>query len=59
MTLNIKDKPKDGYERVVYAEEGKFNFYSVIAIHNTKEALPWVDVDISIIRILISKKRMF
>ena len=36
MTLNIKDKPKDGFERVVYAEEDKFNFYSVIAIHNTK-----------------------
>ena len=35
MTLN-KDKPKDGFERVVYAEEDKFNFYSVIAIHNTK-----------------------
>ena len=31
MTLNIKDKPKDGFERVVYAEEDKFNFYSVIA----------------------------
>ena len=36
MTLNIKDKPKDGFERVVYAEEDKFNFCSVIAIHNTK-----------------------
>ena len=36
MTLNIKDKPKDGFERVVFAEEDKFNFFSVIAIHNTK-----------------------
>ena len=36
MTLNIKDKSKDGFERGVYAEEDKFNFYSVIASHNTK-----------------------
>jgi len=51
MTLNIKDKPKNGFERVVYAEEDKFNFCSVIAIHNTKRGVLWVDVDISIIRI--------
>ena len=36
MSLSIKDKSKDGFERVVYAEDEKFNFNSIIAIHNTK-----------------------
>lgn len=36
MPLTYKEKKFDDFERVIYAEDKKNKFYSIVAIHNTK-----------------------
>jgi len=35
MTLNFKEKKHDGFEQVLYAEDSRLKFQSIVAIHNT------------------------